>query len=92
MKKNIIWLIAISLAYIPILIFSLFIMAISGIDDSCKFLDLTGVSAISHTPCINRVGNLIFDILIIATNLFVFFLMFIFINKIIKKFKKIKLK
>lgn len=69
-KKSTGILILLSVIYIPLLLITLFIVEFSGIDDSCKFLDLTGVSAISSTPCISRTGDLFFDIGLIILNLF----------------------
>lgn len=82
-KKNIVKLVLLCIGYIPFFLITLFIITFSGIDDSCKFLDLAGVSAISHTPCISRAGDLIFDIgLIIFNLLFIVPIIKIISNKI----------
>lgn len=72
-KKNIVVQMLLWITYIPLFLGTLLTIGFSGIDDSCKFLDLTGVSAISHTPCISRTGDIIFAIDLILLNL-VFFI------------------
>lgn len=67
--------------YIPFLGFSLF-YAVLHIDDMCMFLQFSGVSPISHTPCISRVATLAFDILIAVLNLLI---ISIFLSSLFKK-------
>lgn len=83
------FLLLLIIVYIPILFITLLTIGFSGIDDSCKFLDFTGVSAISNTPCISRTGDLIFDIGLILVNL-VFIIIIAIIIIIIKNLIKNK--
>lgn len=81
-NKDKITLILLLIIYIPLFLVTLLILVFSGIDDSCKFMDLTGFSAISHTPCITRINDLIFEIDLILLNL-------VFIATIIKNIGKL---
>lgn len=87
-KKNIITQILLWIIYIPLFIGTVFTIGFSGIDDSCKFLDFKGISAISHTPCISRTGDLIFDIDLILLNLVLLITIIINIKNLLQNKKE----
>lgn len=87
-KKNIITQILLWIIYIPLFVGTVFTIGFSGIDDSCKFLDFNGISAISHTSCISRTGDLIFDIDLILLNLVLIITIIINIKNLIQNNKE----
>lgn len=81
MKFKIFFLILTILIYIPILLFTIFVIGISGIDNSCRFNDLTCL--------MQRPGSIEFYAILYLLNiLFVSGIAFQFI-KLVKKKKEI---
>lgn len=76
MKKNIIFLIILSILYLPLFLITLFILGLSGIDTSCRFTDIHCI--LSHSE------NLIDYLILYGLNLLLIIPISMNIRSIIK--------
>jgi len=86
MKKNIIWLVCLSLVYIPILLFDLFVAIVGNMATPCSFIDFKCL--INHNSYDGIFINITGLLVIFAINLLVLIPIFINAKKIIHEIRK----